>query len=181
MVCKLEGKKLRFFSLAAFVFPERKFFFHNEKEVTIKKLNKVFDKRCQEVKEFKSTVDEIKYFVDICNTLPECKNCTFLITYFNSIIIIIYYSPLIVLLLGVTDFHTKLSHPTSISSYLVYIFFHVVFGLPLSFLPSTSRLQALFADSDMFDVISKLRISGTSYESQHNSILLFKKSYAKTL
>ena len=156
MVCKLEGKKLQFCSLAAFAFPEK------EKDDMIKKLNKVFDKRCQEVKEFKSTVDEIKYFVEICETLPECKNCTFFkSTYFNSIIIIIYYSALVNLLLGVTDFHTKMSHPTSICPCLVYIFFNVVFGLSLSFLLSTSRFQPLFADSDRFDVISKLRISGT--------------------
>ena len=77
-----------------------------------------------------------------------------------NIINMFEYSQLIYLSQGVTDVCTKMQHPTSISSCLMYILpqakillfgftisFQGSFALPLSILPCTSRFQVLFTGS----------------------------------
>ena len=63
----LEGKELSFCALAAFTFPE------NKKKDVIKTLEKHFEERCMGMKEFKSTINEMRYYLELCNMLTKGK------------------------------------------------------------------------------------------------------------
>ena len=65
MLSILQGKKFQFCTLAAFAFPEEK------KEDMIKSLKENFDERCKEIKTFNSKINEIRYYIGLCETLPK--------------------------------------------------------------------------------------------------------------